>query len=82
MTVFHPQIAQQTNATTLNISATANSMAGALTKFVPGKGGLDANAMLASDLKATILLDVYPQFDFHNAVQAHHINHINIGTRQ
>ena len=64
------KIAQQTNSTTLNMSTTANSMAGALTGFVPGKGGLDANAMLATDLKATVLLDVYPQFDFHNSVQA------------
>ncbi|MDC9715134.1 MAG: NADH-quinone oxidoreductase subunit NuoG [Gammaproteobacteria bacterium] len=63
------EIAQQTNSTTLNISATANSMAGDLAEFVPGKGGLDANAMLATDLKAYILLDVYPHFDFHNPAQ-------------
>ncbi|SMN14198.1 NADH-ubiquinone oxidoreductase chain G [uncultured Candidatus Thioglobus sp.] len=64
------EIAQQTNSTTLNISATANSMAGDLTEFVPGKKGLDANAMLATGLKAYILLDVYPHFDFHHPAQA------------
>ncbi len=64
------EIAQQTNSTTLNVSATANSNAANLTGFVPGKNGLDANAMLADDLKAYILLDVYPQYDFHNSIQA------------
>lgn len=64
------EIAQQTNSTTLNLSASGNSTAANLSCFVPGKGGLDVNAMLAADLKAYILLDVYPQYDFHNSVQA------------
>ncbi len=64
------KIAQNTNSTTLNVSASANSTAANLAGFVPGKGGLDTNAMLAADLKAYILLDVYPQYDFHNSVQA------------
>ncbi len=64
------QIAQNTNSTTLNVSASANSTAANLAGFVPGKGGLDANAMLAADLKAYILLDIYPQYDFHNSIQA------------
>ena len=64
------KIAQHTNSTTLNVSATANSMAANMTGFVPGKGGLDVNAMLAADLKAYILLDIYPQYDFHHSLQA------------
>jgi NADH-quinone oxidoreductase subunit G len=64
------QIAQVTNSTTLNISATANSAAATMANFVPGKDGLDANAMLEADLKAIVLLDVYPQYDFHNSVAA------------
>ena len=64
------EIAQHTNSTTLNVSATANSMAANMTGFVPGKGGLDVNAMLAADLKAYILLDIYPQYDFHHSLQA------------
>lgn len=64
------EIAQQTGSTTLNVSATSNSMAAEMVNFVPGQGGLNANAMLAADLGAYILLDVYPQYDFHNSVQA------------
>lgn len=63
------EIAQQTNASTLNVSATANSMAGVLVNFVPSKGGLNANQMLAENLKAYILLDIYPDYDCHNASQ-------------
>ncbi len=64
------EIAQKTNSTILNVSATANSMAAGLAHFVPGKGGLDVNAMLAANLNAYILLDIYPQYDFHHSVQA------------
>lgn len=64
------EIAQHTNSTTLNVSASANSTAANLAGFVPGKGGLDTNAMLAADLKAYILLDIYPQYDFHNSIEA------------
>ncbi len=64
------EIAQQTNSATLNISATSNSIAAEMANFVPGQGGLDANAMLAAKLKAYILLDIYPEYDFHNSVKA------------
>lgn len=64
------KIAQATNSTTLNISATANSTAATMAGFVPGQGGLDTNAMLKADLKVYILLDIYPQYDFHNSVEA------------
>jgi NADH-quinone oxidoreductase subunit G len=57
------EIAQQTGATTLNVSATSNSIAAEMANFVPGQGGLNANAMLAADLSAYILLEVYPQYD-------------------
>lgn len=64
------EIAQQTNSTMLNISATANSMAAQMANFLPGQGGLDVNAMIEADLKAYILLDVYPEYDFHHSIQA------------
>ncbi len=64
------KIAVQTNSTTLNISATSNSIAAAMVNFIPGQGGLNANAMLEADLRSYILLDVYPQYDFHNSAQA------------
>ncbi|CAC9648476.1 NADH-quinone oxidoreductase subunit NuoG [bacterium endosymbiont of Bathymodiolus sp. 5 South] len=64
------EIAQQTGAATLNVSATSNSIAAEMANFVPGQGGLNANAMLAADLSAYILLEVYPQYDFHDFVQA------------
>ena len=64
------EIAQQTGAATLNVSATSNSIAAEMANFVPGQGGLNANAMLAADLSAYILLEVYPQYDFHDSVQA------------
>lgn len=64
------EIAQQTNSATLNISATANSMAAQMANFVPGQGGLNVNAMIEANLKAYILLDVYPEYDFHHSVQA------------
>nr|MCS5585968.1 molybdopterin-dependent oxidoreductase [Gammaproteobacteria bacterium] len=64
------EIARHTNSTTFNVSATANAMAANMTGFVPGKGGLNANAMLAANLKAYVLLDVYPQYDFHHSIQA------------
>ncbi|SMN02234.1 NADH-ubiquinone oxidoreductase chain G [uncultured Candidatus Thioglobus sp.] len=64
------EIAKQTNSTTLNLTATANSNAANMANFIPGKGGLDTNAMLAAGLNAYILLDIYPQYDFHNSVGA------------
>ncbi len=64
------QIAQESNSTTLNITATANSTAATMANFVPGQGGLDTNAMLKADLTAYILLDVYPQYDFHHSIEA------------
>ncbi|WXT99529.1 MAG: NADH-quinone oxidoreductase chain 3 [Catillopecten margaritatus gill symbiont] len=64
------EIARHTNSTTLNISVTANSNAAIMANFVPGQGGLNANEMLVKALKAYILLEVYPQYDFHNSIEA------------
>lgn len=64
------QIAQESNSTTLNITTTANSTAATMAGFVPGQGGLDTNAMLKADLKACILLEVYPQYDFYHSSEA------------
>ncbi|RUA05940.1 MAG: NADH-quinone oxidoreductase subunit G [Gammaproteobacteria bacterium] len=64
------KIAHETNSTTLNLSVTANSNAAIATGFMPGPSGLNTNAMLAADLKAYILLEVYPQYDFHHSVDA------------
>jgi len=63
-------IAEQTKSSTLDLSMSGNSMAANLAGFVPGKGGLDVNAMLEADLKAYILLDVYPHYDFHHSIKA------------
>jgi NADH-quinone oxidoreductase subunit G len=41
-----------------------------IASHLPGQGGLNANAMLTADLSAYILLEVYPQYDFHDSVQA------------
>ncbi len=70
ITMLVSEIIQNTNSTVLNVSATANSMAGVLTGFAPSNGGLDVNEMLATNLKAYILLDIYPYYDFHDATHA------------
>lgn len=64
------EIAIKTNSTTLNLSATANSLAATMADFIPRKDGLDVNAMLSSDLTAYLLLDIYPQYDFHHPIKA------------
>ncbi len=64
------QIAQHTDSKTLNTSLSANSKAADLAGFTPGRDGLDANTMLTAQLKAYILLDIYPQYDFYNSPKA------------
>ena len=59
-------IAKNTNSTTLNITQSANSLGAQITGFVPGSDGLNANAMLDNDMRAYILLDIYPEYDFHH----------------
>jgi NADH-quinone oxidoreductase subunit G len=60
------QIAQNTNSKTLNLSITANTMSANWVGFVPQNSGMDVNTMLASDMRGFILLDIYPQYDFHD----------------
>ena len=55
-------IAKASGANTLNISNTANSMAAEKVNFKPNVG-MNAQQMLAGDLNAFVLLDVYPTFD-------------------
>ncbi len=45
----------------------ANSVGGYVAQCVPGAGGLDASAMLASPRKAYLLLNVEPDLDCHDA---------------
>ncbi len=59
-------IAQSTNSKTLNLSITANTIAANLVGFVPQNSGMDVNTMLASEMRGFILLDIYPQHDFHH----------------
>ena len=64
------EIAKNTNSTTLNLTQSANAMAAELAQFTPSGEGLNVNEMLASEMRAYILLDVYPTYDFHHANQA------------
>ncbi len=57
-------IADCASSATLNVSVNSNAMAAEIAGFKPSKEGLDANAMLSADLKAYLLLDVYPRYDF------------------
>ncbi len=60
------QIAHNANSKTLNLSITANTIAANLVGFVPQNSGMDVNTMLAFDMRGFILLDIYPQYDFHD----------------
>ena len=64
------EIAKNTNSTTLNLTQTGNAMAAELAEFVPSGEGLNVNEMLESEMRAYILLDVYPTYDFHHVNQA------------
>ncbi len=64
------EIAKYTNSTTLNISSTANSKGAELVGFVPSNNGMNINEMLESDMNAFVLLDVYPEYDFHHLDKA------------
>jgi NADH-quinone oxidoreductase subunit G len=64
------EITEKTNSSTLYITNTANSMAADLVGFIPSKNGLDVNSMLESSLKAYILLDIYPDYDFYDSLNA------------
>ena len=63
------QIAKASGAKTLNASKTANALAANKVGFHPSTG-MNAKQMLSSDLKAFVLLDVYPAFDCINPQDA------------
>jgi len=63
------QIANASGAKTLNASATGNTLAAEKVSFKPN-GGLNAGQMLSANLKAFVLLDVYPTFDCVDSVAA------------
>ena len=56
------QIAKASGAKTLNASKTGNAVAANKVGFQPSTG-MSATQMLSADLKAFVLLDVYPTFD-------------------
>ncbi len=64
------EIAKLTNSSTLNLTATANSLGAQQVNFMPNSQGMNANEMLDADMRAFILLDVYPEYDFHHSATA------------
>jgi NADH-quinone oxidoreductase subunit G len=64
------EIAKLTNSSTLNLTATANSLGAQLVNFMPNSKGMNTNEMLDADMRAFILLDVYPEYDFHHSATA------------
>ena len=63
-------IAGQVTGSTLNVSMTSNSLGAQYAHFVPTSAGMNANEMLQADMRAFLLLDVYPEYDFHHASSA------------
>ena len=64
------ELAEHTNSTTLNLTQTGNALGAEMAGFVPGLEGLNVNQMLAEEMRAYVLLDVYPSYDFHHSAQA------------
>jgi NADH-quinone oxidoreductase subunit G len=60
------EIAKLSNSQTLNLTATANALGAQRVNFVPNSTGMNVNEMLAAEMRAFILLDVYPEYDFHH----------------
>ncbi|NYT52450.1 MAG: NADH-quinone oxidoreductase subunit G [Candidatus Vesicomyosocius endoextente] len=60
------KIAKSANSRTLNLSITGNTIAANLVGCVPQNSGMNVNTMLASDMRGFILLDIYPQYNFHH----------------
>jgi len=63
-------IAEQTGATAGYLSEAANTVGAQLVNAMPGPGGLDAQQMLASPLKAYLLLHTEPALDAANTAAA------------
>ncbi|CAC9596408.1 NADH-ubiquinone oxidoreductase chain G (EC 1.6.5.3) [uncultured Gammaproteobacteria bacterium] len=64
------EIAKLTNSTTLNLTATANSIGAQQMGFVPNSTGMNTNEMFEADMCAFLLLDIYPEYDFHHSATA------------
>ena len=64
------EIAKRVKGATLNVSMTANALGAQHAHFVPTSAGMNANEMLQADMRAFLLLDVYPEYDFHHASSA------------
>lgn len=61
------ELAKQTNSTTLNVSMSANALGAQRTNFIPNATiGMNVNDMFASDMRAFLMLDIYPEYDFHH----------------
>ncbi|WPE18323.1 NADH-quinone oxidoreductase subunit NuoG [Candidatus Thioglobus autotrophicus] len=63
-------IAKQIKADTLNVSMTANVLGAQHAHFVPSGAGMNVNKMLQADMRAFLLLDIYPEYDFHHSNSA------------
>ena len=64
------EIAKRVKGATLNVSMTANALGAQHANFIPTSSGMNANEMLKADMRAFLLLDVYPEYDFHHASSA------------
>jgi NADH-quinone oxidoreductase subunit G len=67
------QIIQSTNIGSVNLSLKSNALSAQKIGFTPKNKGLNTREMLSKNMQAFILLDVYPDYDFHqsfNSVQA------------
>ncbi|MDG2395783.1 NADH-quinone oxidoreductase subunit NuoG [Candidatus Thioglobus sp.] len=64
------EIAKLSNSLTLNLTVTANALGAQRVNFVPNSTGMNVNEMLAAEMRAFVLLDVYPEYDFHHLDEA------------
>ncbi|MBT7839174.1 MAG: NADH-quinone oxidoreductase subunit G [Candidatus Thioglobus sp.] len=64
------EIAKQVGANTLNLSISANALGAQHVNFVPNSVGMNVNEMFKAEMRAFLLLDVYPEYDFHHANSA------------
>lgn len=64
------EIAKQVNGKTLNLTSSANTLGAQYAHFLPKSKGMNTNEMLAADMSAFLLLDIYPEYDFHHSNSA------------
>ena len=64
------EIAKQVNGKTLNVTSSANTLGAQYAHFLPKSKGMNTNEMLTADMSAFLLLDIYPEYDFHHSNSA------------